>query len=317
MTEAREVLPGDGADDAGESGARPTTSDDRLEAVGSYAVKLSVFEGPLDLLLHLIRINEVDISDIPIALISEQYLQYLELMRDLDIDVAAEYLVMAATLAHIKSRMLLPPEIDGEDGEQIDPRAELARRLAEYAVFKEAALDLGRMPRLGRDFFDGEPDLSAVPESEPVLAVSMLALVEAMRRVLAEIPPEERHHAVVRESITIGDRMVTVMDRLRAAPHGVEFEDLLRDGEPTRHRILITFLAILELARRQVARLFQNSGALGQPEGPIRVFLRVIEEASDAATEPAAETAFEPDPDLEEDLEEEREDEEDGHGGFH
>ncbi len=106
------------------------------ESPGTCAVKLPTFEGPLDLLLHLIRANEVDIHDIPIALICEQYLEYLEVMQQLDVDVAADYLVMAATLAHIKSRMLLPPDMEGEEEAGEDPRAELARRLAEYAIFK-------------------------------------------------------------------------------------------------------------------------------------------------------------------------------------
>ena len=121
------------------------------------AIKLPVFEGPLDLLLHLIRANEVDIHDIPIALISAQYLEYLELMQEVEIDVAADYLLMAATLAHIKSRMLLPPDPEATDLAEEDPRTELARRLAEYAIFKEAALDLDRLPRLGRDVFEGAP----------------------------------------------------------------------------------------------------------------------------------------------------------------
>ena len=118
---------------------------------GACAVKVPTFEGPLDLLLHLIRANEVDIDDIPMALISEQYLEYLELMREIDIDVAAGYLVMAATLAYIKSSLLLPPDPDADDDEGIDPRTELARRLAEYALFKEVAAELDTRPQLGRD----------------------------------------------------------------------------------------------------------------------------------------------------------------------
>ena len=239
-------------------------------------VKLPIFEGPLDLLLHLIRTNEVDITDIPIAAISEQYLEYLELMRLLDIDVAAEYLVMAATLAHIKSRMLLPVDPDADDDEAEDPRAELARRLAEYAVFKDAALELGERPRLGRDVFSGHADRTQLPKTEPTLTVSLASLVGAMRRVLAELPEEERHHEVVRERITVQDRMLVVMDRLRAtADAGLRFEDLLRDGDPTRTRVLMTFLAILELAKIQALRVFQNSTAGGMPVGPIHVRIAV------------------------------------------
>jgi segregation and condensation protein A len=241
------------------------------------AVKLPAFEGPLDLLLHLIRSNEVDISDIPIALISQQYLEYLDLMRLLDIDLAADYLVMAATLAWIKSRMLLPPDPDGElDDDGLDPRAELARRLAEYAVFREVAVDLGGRPLLNRDVFAAELDRSTIPEKDPVLTVSLFALIDAMKRVLENIPEELRSHEVLRESLTVQDRMVHVMDRLRAAPDAaLLFEELLVDGETTRHRVVITFLAILELAKIQALRLFQNMNEYGQPFGPVRVHAAV------------------------------------------
>jgi segregation and condensation protein A len=249
-------------------------------AVSSHplcAVKVPVFEGPLDLLLHLIRINEVDIEDIPIALISEQYLEYLELMRMLDIDVAAEYLLMAATLAHIKSRMLLPPDPSAEEGDaDADPRAELARRLAEYAVFKEAAEHLDQIPRLGRDVFTGEVDGSELPQREAALSVSLVALMDAMRSVLEQLPEEQRHHRIARDSITAQGRMIAVMDSLRGTPGAmVLFEDLLLDGEPTRPRVLMTFLAILELARIQAIRIFQNVSPEGRPFGPIRVRLAV------------------------------------------
>jgi segregation and condensation protein A len=243
-------------------------------------VKLPIFEGPLDLLLHLIRTNEVDISDIPIALISEQYVEYLEWMKILDIDVAAEYLLMAATLAHIKSRMLLPvaPDAGGEEGE--DPRAELARRLAEYAVFKEAAVELGARPRLGRDVFGAAPDRAGLPVREPQLAVELNDLIQAMQRVLAELPEEVRNHEVVRERVSAQDRMVAVMDQLQAASGAaILFDDLLRDIANTRQGVLMTFLAILELAKIQVLRIFQNASAEGQPHGPIRVRLAVEPEA--------------------------------------
>ncbi len=237
------------------------------------AVKLPVFEGPLDLLLHLIRANEVDISDIPIALISQQYLEYLEIMQMVDIDVAADYLLMAATLAHIKSRMLLPPDPDaGGDEEGLDPRAELARRLAEYAIFREVAQDLGRRPLLGRDVFAVSPDRSSIPEPEAVLQVSLFGLLEAMQRVLAQIPEEPRSHEIRREQITVQDRMIHVMDLLRESPGAaLLFEALLIDAATTRQRVVTTFLAILELAKIQALRMFQNVTEQGQPFGPIRV----------------------------------------------
>lgn len=265
--------------DALASSDAPASSDAGARRVWR-GVKLPIFEGPLDLLLHLIRNNEVDISDIPIALISEQYLEYLEWMKTLDIDVAAEYLLMAATLAHIKSRMLLPVDPDAAGEEVEDPRAELARRLAEYAVFKEAAIELGARPRLGRDVFGAEPDRSGLPVREPLLAVELNDLIQAMQRVLAELPEEVRHHEVVRERISAQDRMIAVMDQLRAAAGaGILFDDLLRDIAHTRQGVLMTFLAILELAKIQALRIFQNASLEGQPHGPIRVRLAVGLEA--------------------------------------
>ena len=257
----------------------------------SCSVKLAAFEGPLDLLLHLIRSNEVDIADIPIAAISAQYLNYLELMRALDIDVAADYLLMAATLAHIKSRMLLPPDPDilGED-EGLDPRAELARRLAEYAVFKDAAEVLARRSLLNRDVFAAQLDVSALPEKGGVLSVSLFGLIEAMQGVLARIPPAQVRHTVSRSRITLQQAMIEVMDRLRAADGAtVLFEDLfVVGGESTRERAVLTFLSILELAKIQALLIFQNAGALGRPEGPIRARLAVESAPNDAEIERAA-----------------------------
>ncbi|MFI5315819.1 MAG: segregation and condensation protein A [Myxococcota bacterium] len=255
-------------------------------AVGRFscAVKLPAFEGPLDLLLHLIRANEVDIADIPIALISEQYLAYLEMMRMLDIDVAADYLLMAATLAHIKSRLLLPPDPDllAEDGVE-DPRAELARRLAEYARYKDAAAELARRPLLGRDVFTGAADRSDLPEKEGVLVVSLFGLLEAMQSVLARIPAEQARHTVERARLTLQECMVEVMDALRAAePASVRFEDLLAGDAPTRHRVVLAFLSVLELAKIQALLIFQNADEAGRPCGPIRVRLAVGAQLDDA-----------------------------------
>jgi segregation and condensation protein A len=218
-------------------------------------------------------------------------------MRQLDIDIAAEYLLVAATLAHIKSRMLLPFPGDGDDDEGADPRAELMRRLAEYARFQEAARDLAERPRLGRDVFAGGGDAADRPAHEPQLAVSLFALVEAMGRVLARIPPEERHHQIHLERFTLSDRMLHVMDALRArAGASVLFEDLLADGALSRERVVVTFLALLELARIQALLIFQSIDESGRPAGPVHVRLAVsgapdAEEIQRAAERAEAELA--------------------------
>jgi segregation and condensation protein A len=250
---------------------------DAIPERASCAIKVPVFEGPLDLLLHLIRINEVDIHDIPIATISQQYLEYLEIMRLLDVNVAADYLLMAATLAYIKSRMLLPSsgEEDEEDG--LDPRAELARRLAEYAVFRDAAVGLDSRHLLNRDVFSGSVDRQQKSEPAEVLSVSLFALLEALRRVLSSLPPELHPHQVSLERVSLQDRMLYVMDRLRTGAEATcLFEDLLTGAtELTRHVVVMTFLAILELCRIQVLRIFQNQTPEGRPFGPVRVRLAV------------------------------------------
>jgi segregation and condensation protein A len=255
------------------------TSSSRAADSRAYAVKLPAFEGPLDLLLHLIRANEVDISDIPIAEISAQYLEYLELMRLVDVDVAADYLLMAATLAHIKSRMLLPSSPDESDEEGEDPRAELARRLAEYARFQEVARELEARPLLRRDVFAGSADREGIPAREGGLQVSLFALLEALRAVLQRIPEDSSHHQVTLERVTLQDRML-YMDRLSADPEGaIRFEDLLSDGAASRHRVVVTFLAILELAKIQALRIFQNLTEAGIPFGTAWVRAAVLPDA--------------------------------------
>jgi segregation and condensation protein A len=163
----------------------------------SYEIKLDVFEGPLDLLLYLIRKNEIDIYNIPIALITEQYLSYLDLMRSLNLDLAGEYLVLASTLIHIKSKLLLPPaEGEGEEEEGEDPRAELVQQLLEYQAFKEAALSLGERPLLERDVFTrgaaSEEEQTTVEEADDaLLEVDIFELVTAFRRIIAGLDRKE------------------------------------------------------------------------------------------------------------------------------
>ena len=238
-----------------------------------YAVKLPVFEGPLDLLLHLIRQNEVEITEIPIAQISQQYLQYLELMRELNLDVAGEYLVMAASLALIKSRMLLPQEAEDEEGEGFDPRAELIARLLEYERYKEVAEGLSKRRLLGRDVYSARSlALEPVPEGQREIEVGLFELIDAFRLVL-ENASSGHVHEVETEPVSVRDRMVLVMERLDASD-SLEFNRIFETesgGVPSRMMIVATFLGILELARLAALHLYQGLGESGSPEGPIRL----------------------------------------------
>ena len=261
------------------------SAEDSLEFTASesaYAVKLSIFEGPLDLLLHLIRLNEVDITDIPVALIAEQYIEYLDLMRELNLDVAGEYLLMAATLAWIKSRMLLPPVEGTEEEEGADPRAELIARLLEYQRFKEAAEELRERQILGRDVFEARgPAPEATPEAEREIEVGLIQLLDSFRKVLRAAQSADLRHEVATEIITVRERMIAVMDALQARDV-VEFEQIFRIEEgvsPSRTMVVVTFLAILELVRLSALRVYQGMGGHGGPEGPIH--LRLAGEGQD------------------------------------
>jgi segregation and condensation protein A len=238
----------------------------------SYEIKLDVFEGPLDLLLYLIRKNEIDIYNIPIALITEQYLEYLDIMRSLNLDLAGEYLVLAATLIHIKSRLLLPPvegEEDGEEGE--DPRTELVRQLLEYQTFKEAALNLEARPLLDRDVFTrgapAEEPVAEDQEEETMIEVGVFELVQAFRVIISGLDRSE-DMAIDTEKMSLTDRINEIMDRLTEEKQ-LTFTELL--GERTdRKRIIYTFLAILELMKLRMVRAYQSG-----PFGVIRLFLAV------------------------------------------
>jgi segregation and condensation protein A len=255
-----------------------------------YAVKLALFEGPLDLLLHLIRVNEVEITDIPIARISEQYLATLEAIRDLDLDVAGEFLLMAATLAWIKSRMLLPPDGLEIDGEGPDPRAELVARLLEYQRFKLVAAELAERRWLGRDVFEAHVvPQTPRPEAEREIEVGLFALIEAYRRVLARAGPSAAPHEVSVETVTVRERMLVVMQALELRP-SLEFSECLMAADalpPSRELFVATFLAILELSRLAALRIYQGIDGRGVPSGPIH--LRRSEEAGGDWTEQVAE----------------------------
>ena len=254
----------------------PTAAEARLDGfvvANACAIKLQVFEGPLDLLLHLIRLNEVDVTDLPVAEIAQQYGEYVSLMHELDLDVAGEYLLMAATLAWIKSRMLLPPSGEGEESEGADPRAELIARLLEYQRFKEVAEQLGDRTLEGRDVFAAQaPDAEPLPDDERPLAVSLVALLDAFRRVLAKTGGTGRHE-VTGEPVHVRDRMLAVMDALGRF-ESIDFERIfeLEDAPAlTRRMVIATFLAVLELVRLAAVRVYQGLSSAGVPEGPIRL----------------------------------------------
>jgi segregation and condensation protein A len=236
----------------------------------AYEIKLDIFEGPLDLLLYLIRKNEIDIYNIPVALITEQYLEHMEKLRSLNLDLAGEYLLLAATLIHIKSKMLLPVPEEEEGEEEPDPRAELVQQLLEYQAFKEAVLALEGRPLLERDVFKKgarERLVHEEGEEDILVEVSLFELVEAFQRVIAALDKEELLE-IDMEKISLADRINEIMERLAEA-RDMTFTDLL--GERTdRRSIVYTFLAILELMKMRAIKAYQ-AGSFGV----IRVFLAV------------------------------------------
>ncbi|MFK8029473.1 MAG: ScpA family protein [Gammaproteobacteria bacterium] len=225
-------------------------------------VFLEAFEGPLDLLLYLIKRQNLDILEVPIAEITRQYTEYIDLMADLQLELAGEYLVMAAMLAEIKSRMLLP-RMNEEEGEEEDPRAELVRRLQEYERYKKAAEDLDNIPRMERDNFVATAEVlqdeveDLVPEVD--LREVLIALQEVFRR--AEM---YKHHQVDAETLSVREKMSDVLSRLA----GTEFQDFTEFFDVTEGRmgIVVTFLAILELVKESLIELVQS-----EPFAPIHI----------------------------------------------
>ncbi|MCK9229672.1 MAG: segregation/condensation protein A [Syntrophales bacterium] len=241
-----------------------------------YRIKLDIFEGPLDLLLYLIRKHEIDIYDIPISLITEQYISHIDAMKSLNLDLAGEYLVLAATLLHIKSRMLLPvQEVEGEEEE--DPRAALVRQLLEYQAFREAALDLGGMKLLGRDTFTrNERDVDIGDCGDRSLReIGVFELVEAFQRVAASMGGDFSLEVNV-ETMSLSQRISEVLEALREHKT-LTFEELLAPARGKR-QLIYTFLALLELMKMRVARAFQ-----GAPYETIRICLAVETEAREGS----------------------------------
>ena len=222
-----------------------------------YNIKLEFFEGPLDLLLHLIKKNEVDIYDIPIATITEQYLEYIEILKDMNLDRAGDFLVMAATLTHIKSKMLLPIEsVEEEEEEGPDPREELIKRLLEYQMYKEAAEELDGRERLGRDLFVRGQEIEIDGLEEPGLVnVSIFDLMDALKGVLAR-SSKETIIELTAERFKVADKINHILDTI-GAHHSVTFTSLF-EATATRGEVIVTFLAILELAKMLLIKLHQT-----------------------------------------------------------
>jgi segregation and condensation protein A len=217
----------------------------------SYKVKLDVFEGPLDLLLYLIQKEEVDIYDIPIAKVTDQYLEYLELMQLLDLNIAGEFLVMAATLMHIKSRMLLPPdETQDPEGAEEDPRAELVRRLLEYKKFKEAAAELSQRESAQKHFFPrvgpGIKIDDIPPAEDEFFEASLFDLITAFTKVLKDVP-KDVFYQVVKDEFTVSEKIHDIL-HLMAERRSMLFTDLFR-GAKSKTELITMFLALLELIK--------------------------------------------------------------------
>ncbi len=232
-----------------------------------YHVTLGdVFEGPMDLLVHLVKKNEVDIYDIPIALITEQYIEYLRFLKALNIDVAGEFLVMAATLAHIKSRMLLPVD-EGQEEETEDPRIEIVRPLEEYLQLQYAAQDLKKRDQLDWDVFarsytNGNGFLDG--DAEDLMEVSLFELIDAFEKIIKRVSPEHFINITV-DAISVKARISEIADLLEARG-SVTFEELFEE-EVSKSQIIVTFLAVLEMAKVQVIKIMQHVGS-----GIIRIF---------------------------------------------
>jgi segregation and condensation protein A len=248
----------------------------------AFEIKLPMFEGPLDLLLHLIRKHELNVLDLPIAFVTERYLEYLKMMQELDLDEASEYLVMAATLAHIKSKMLLPQSPIAEaaeeqdDGYQEDPRAELIRRLLEYQKYKAAAEHLGSRPIAGRDVFLRGMPAPAAQGPAPLASLDMFKLLDAFGAILKRVQGRSALE-VQAERITIHERMTQLTDLLREV-RSCTFDDLF-ETDRTRYEVVVTFLALLEMTKLRMTRIYQTD-----PSSPLHVHFALLDEEQAATT---------------------------------
>ncbi|HIC35608.1 MAG TPA: segregation/condensation protein A [Gammaproteobacteria bacterium] len=284
------------ADESGQSGddvsIKPiveTEPDDRVVAIvrgqvveqlpddlyippDALEVVLEAFEGPLDLLLYLIRRQNLDVLEIRVAEITHQYMQYIELMSVLQLELAGEYLVMAAMLAEIKSRMLLPRESD-VDEDETDPRAELIRRLQEYEVFKEAAANIDAMPRIERDVHVATVEKPELVRAQLDPGVDFRELAIALAEVLNRVELYKRH-SITAEPLSVRERMSKILDQIAGVSGFLNFPELF-ELEEGRKGVIVTFLALLELMREGLVDVSQN-----EPYSPIYVLIgsEVIED---------------------------------------
>jgi segregation and condensation protein A len=267
-------------------------------------VFLDAFEGPLDLLLYMIRRQNLDILDIPIADITKQYMEYIGLMADMQLDIAGEYLVMAATLAEIKSRMLLPRAVDPNAGEETDPRADLVRRLQEYERFKSAAENIDRIPRMDRDTWIGSADLTERKSSRPLPQIAMQEMLLAFRDVVQRAEMFAHHH-VQRERLSVRVRMSDILASLERSSF-VEFVNLFKPEEG-RMGVTVTFVAILELVREGLIDIVQTEAYaplhVRKAEAHLGLKLAIDNDAQldAAANEASIEPAPEPPAELDDD----------------
>lgn len=245
----------------------------------AYRVALPTFEGPLDLLLHLIQKHELDVLDIPISFVTEKYVEYIMMMQELNIDIASEYLVMAATLAHIKSRMLLPPSPDDADQvseEEEDPRAELVRRLLEYQKYRLAAEQLGERSVLGRDLFARGSEEAVDEGPAPLAPVPLFKLLDAFQTALTRVA-RTKDHEIQFEQFSITERIHQLSDLLKMRPRA-SFDELFESAR-SRADVIVTFLALLEMTRLRMTNITQEG-----PYQQIYIELSVQEETSAGET---------------------------------
>jgi len=229
--------------------------DDLYIPPDALEVLLDTFEGPLDLLLYLIRRQNLDIVNIPIAQITHQYIAYIQIMGELNLELAAEYLVMAALLAEIKSRMLLPRQPDVEDDEE-DPRATLIRRLQEYELIKNAAEEIDQLPRIERDIFEVGVDVSTLKNFEQNLPdIQLKEMLLAFQDVLKRVE-QLSHHQITKEPLSVRERMSTILENLKGAD-SLLFSQLFIRKEG-RHGVVVSFLAILELSKERLIDIIQS-----------------------------------------------------------